>query len=173
MTENAAEAGNVDRREMLRKGGRWLPAAGATALLASAVAPDRANAQTRHAHPLTGTWLTEVIVTGSDRPPEKGMFSFGQDGMVSGTDASKVTGFGTWRATGARTFEIEYRHYVIADGQIGGMVVVAMTGTVTSATRLEESGTAQFLDPAGDVVLTHEATASGTRFGFPPWRLGS
>ncbi|WP_131736983.1 hypothetical protein [Actinomadura roseirufa] len=160
------------RREMLRRGGRWLPAAGATALLAPALTPDRAEAGTTGTHPLTGTWMTEVTVAGSGRPPEKGMFSFGRDGLVSGTDASRVTGFGTWKATGARTFAIVYRHYVVSNDEIGGIVVVEMTGTVTSSTAFTETGTAKFVDPGGTVVLTHEATATGTRFGFGPWELG-
>jgi hypothetical protein len=161
-------AHDIGRREMIRKG---LPAAGAAALLATPLTAGRAAAEQTgdpRTHPIVGTWMAQVTIVGSDFPPEEGMFSYGGDGLMSGTDVSRVTGFGTWRPTGARTFTLEYRHYVVTNDQAAGIVVVTMTGTVTSSTAFTESGEAKFIDPNGNVVLTHEANAVGTRFGFAP-----
>lgn len=161
-------AHDIGRREMIRKG---LPTVGAAALLAIPLAAGRAAAEETddlRTHPVVGTWMAQVTIVGSDYPPEEGMFSYGGDGLISGTDASRVTGFGTWRPTGARTFTLEYRHYVVTNDEIAGIVVVTMDGTVASSTQFTESGEAKFIDPNGNVVLTHEAKAVGTRFGFAP-----
>lgn len=160
---------DIGRRQMIRRG---LPAAGAAALLATPLTAARASAEKAQdsslIHPIVGTWMAQVTIVGSGDPPEEGMFSYGADGIMSGTDASRVTGFGTWRPTGASSFTLVYRHYVVTNDQVAGIVVVTMNGTVTSSTEWTESGEAKFLDPSGNVVLTHEATAIGTRFGFAP-----
>lgn len=164
---------DIGRRNLIGKG---LPAAGAVALLGTALAPGRASAEEAgtglRLHPLVGTWTTVTTIEGSTRPPEEGMFAYNADGILSGTDASRVTGFGTWKATGPASFAVEYRHYVIQNDAIGGTVVVTMTGTVTSATSFTESGEAKLVAPDGTVILTHKAKSVGTRFGFAPPRIG-
>jgi hypothetical protein len=164
-------ARDIGRRQLV---GKVLPAAGAAGLLTAALTPGRADAQDTagvvYAHPVVGAWMTEVTVPGSPRPPEKGIFSYGGDGIISGTDASKVTGFGTWRPTGSRTFTAEYRHFVISDDQITGLVVVTLTGNVPSRDKFTEIGEGKLLDLDGNVVLSHGFNATATRFGHGPAR---
>ncbi|MFA1548294.1 hypothetical protein [Actinomadura chokoriensis] len=167
----------MGRRELIGKGGALVPAAGAAALLAAALAPEPASADgtVRAPIPLPGTWAVTVTIPDlPDFPPEPGLFAFGRDGLLTGTGgASKVVGFGTWKATGAATFAVDYRHFVISDdGKVTGTVRVAQTGTLASPDKLTMAGEAAQVDNDGNVVVTFRATSVGERYGFGPAGLG-
>ncbi|MDL4774126.1 MULTISPECIES: hypothetical protein [Thermomonosporaceae] len=167
----------MGRRELIGKGGALVPAAGAAALLAAALTPEPASADTpaRAGIPLPGTWAITVTITDLPGvPPEPGLFAFGRDGLLTGTGgASKVVGFGTWKATGATTFAVDYRHFVISDdGVVTGTVRVEQTGRLASPDRLTMTGKAAQVDNDGNVVVTLTATSAGERYGFGPAGLG-
>ncbi|MFB4306674.1 hypothetical protein [Actinomadura sp. GTD37] len=167
----------MGRRELIGKGGRLVPAAGAAALLTAALAPDPASADTgaRVRIPLPGTWAVTVTITDlPDFPPEPGLFAFGGDGLLTGTGgASKIVGFGTWTATGAAAFAVDYRHFVISDdGKVTGTVRVKQTGTLLSPDKLTMTGEAAQVDNDGNVIVTLHASSKGERYGFGPADLG-
>ncbi|MFA1538371.1 hypothetical protein [Actinomadura monticuli] len=167
----------MGRRELFGRGGRLVPAVGAAALLPAALAPDAAAAdtETRVRIPLPGTWAVTVTITDlPDFPPEPGLFAFGADGLLTGTGgASKIVGFGTWTATGAATFAVDYRHYVISDdGKVTGTVRVKQAGTLLSPDKLTMTGEAAQVDNDGNVIVTLHASSKGERYGFGPADLG-
>lgn len=170
-------ATEIGRRELIGKGGRLVPAAGAGALLAAALAPGRASADTaaHRGFALPGTWsITIANLDVPDYPPEPGLFAFSRDGLLIGTGASRIVGFGTWKATGAAAFTVDYRHFVISDaGKVTGTVQVQQQGTLLSPTKVELTGQASQVDLDGNVVVTFRARSTGTRYGFGPADLGA
>jgi hypothetical protein len=110
-----------------------LSAASGLILPAGALAKKTA-AQTKS--PLAGAWM--ATVTFATNAPTSGaetaLQGFGSDGLLSEyASADRTTGYGVWKATGARSFKYTFRELLFnTDNALEGFVVVKQAGTVSA-----------------------------------------
>lgn len=106
---------------------------------------------------LIGTWNTQLDDDGKTVP---GLVTFSADGGVVSVQANtKNIGLGTWRSTGADTFEYGFRILAVNDeGTYVGQAHVRVEAEFVSATGWQGTGGADFHDPQGIKLRGHSGS---------------
>jgi hypothetical protein len=161
--------GKYSRRDLLRRFSGLAPAVGLAAVSVPALTPSPASASTSTGlTTIAGTWETLVTFPGNPgTPAEHGLTAFTPDGIVTAMSGSNVTGFGTWKPTGEKTFALDFRHLLFdSGGNVTGEVRVSQQGTVTSPNQYTAAGTGAAYDLNGNLLGSNQNQTSGTRYGF-------
>jgi hypothetical protein len=127
-----------------------------------------AEADTTAAHRCrpVGTWSLDVTLVELGRH-ETSHYAFTGDGVVIHISNNGLIGLGAWRATGASTFSLSFREFVLAsDGTVEGELRVHVDCTLTNANTLTGVGHASTFDLNGNLLYSVHSTATGAKFGL-------
>ncbi len=123
---------------------------------------------------IEGTWNAQVTIrvcaTGAPIVTFQAMSVYARGGTYHDTNATnpalRSSGFGTWEHRGGNRYSFAFRFFRFdASGANIGSTVVRHTVTLDlSANAGSSAGSADFLDPAGNLVMAGCSTATATRF---------
>jgi hypothetical protein len=145
------------------------------ALLAASVTDSRAS-QGKGSKGLEGSWEVRVTSVSNSIPPFDEFITFTPGGGLVETNntfppTAASPGHGAWEYAGGQTYNFTFYKLLFLgpQGQFTGRLRVR--GSIVLHGRDEWTGlpaTVDFLDPAGNVVLSDQTTATATRIAVLP-----
>jgi hypothetical protein len=94
-------------------------------------------------HPLVGVWVIDTDVDDPTNGP--GVVTVGADGIWHEVDSDGTSGFGAWRATGARTAEVVF----VYPGEEGTVLIRATIEVAEDGRSFTAPYTVEFVSPDG------------------------
>ncbi|WP_410601138.1 hypothetical protein [Amycolatopsis sp. lyj-90] len=156
----------LDRRWLLKQGGRLAPLIGLGALAAPAAA-SAGTATPPQRFTLVGSWSVEITFPANPAVPAvRGLFAFTSDKLLVCTNVRvRDLGTGTWKEVSNTGISYTFHHFMYDEqGTWVGTMHVVQNGHLTSANTWTASGSGTSFDTSGNETGTIRSATTGIRF---------